>query len=211
MANRRKKTSEGETFDERGVHRDPIRQFAKWFGEAVEAVPQLPNAVTLSTATKDGKPSARVVLMKSFDEDGFVFFTNYGSRKGKELTTNPRAELLFYWPELHRQVRIEGTVEKTSEQESDDYFQTRPRESQVSAWASSQSGVVKNRKELEKRFHEFDRRYGNRRVPRPPHWGGYRLRPRRIEFWQGRENRLHDRLVYLLRGGKTWALQRLAP
>ena len=204
-------TSAEKILDEQSALRDPIKQFAEWFDEALAAVPHLPNAMTLATATKDGKPSARVVLLKSFNEDGFSFYTNYNSRKAEELAKNPRAELMFYWPELSRQVRIEGTVEKTPEQESDDYFQTRPRDSQISAWASSQSAVIRSRQELEKRFQEIEKQYENEIVPRPPHWGGYRLKPRKIEFWQSRESRLHDRLLYVLQGDGAWALQRLAP
>jgi len=202
---------EEETLDEQSVHRDPIKQFAEWFDEATAAVPSFPNAAILATATEDGKPSARVVLLKSYDADGFVFYTNYTSRKAEELKCNPQAELLFYWPELKRQVRIEGMVEKTSEQESDDYFQSRPRDSQIGAWASSQSAVIPNRQELEKRFKEIEKRYENQRITRPPQWGGYRLKPRKIEFWQSRESRLHDRLVYILKDDRTWMLQRLAP
>ncbi len=204
-------TSVEKILDEQHALRDPIKQFAEWFDDALAAVPYLPNAMTLASATKDGKPSARVVLLKSFDEDGFVFYTNYSSRKAEELGRNPRAELMFYWPELKRQIRIEGTVEKTSEQESDEYFQTRPRDSQISAWASAQSAVLGSRQELEKRFQEIEKRYENKIVPRPPHWGGYRLKPQKIEFWQSRENRLHDRLLYVRRGDRAWALQRLAP
>lgn len=204
-------TSAEKILDEQRVPRDPIKQFAEWFDDALAAVPYLPNAMTLATSTKDGRPSARVVLLKSFNEDGFVFYTNYSSRKAEELARNPRAELMFYWPELNRQVRIEGTVEKTPEQESDDYFQTRPRDNQISAWASSQSAVIRSRQELEKRFQEIEKKFENEIVPRPPHWGGYRLKPQKIEFWQSRENRLHDRLLYVLQGNGAWALQRLAP
>lgn len=166
--------------------------------------------MTLATATKDGQPSARIVLLKSFDERGFVFFTNYHSRKGKDLAENPSACLLFYWPQVWRQVRIDGAVEKVSEKESADYFQTRPLGSRLGAWASNQSEVIENRDVLEENYAELEKRFGED-VPCPPHWGGYRLRPIEIEFWQGRENRLHDRLRYRLRRDGTWLIERLAP
>lgn len=166
--------------------------------------------MTLATAGKDGQPRARIVLLKSFDESGFVFFTNYHSRKGNELADNARACLLFYWAPVWRQVRIEGTVEKVSEAESDEYFHSRPLGSKLGAWASNQSEAVTSRKELDERFEEFSLRFSDN-VPRPPHWGGYRVKPAVIEFWQGRENRLHDRLVYTRRSDGGWHIERLAP
>lgn len=166
--------------------------------------------MTLATATKDGVPCARIVLMKSFDERGFVFYTNYNSRKGAELAENPRACLLFYWSALWRQVRIEGTIEKVSEEESEQYFHSRPLGSQIGAWASNQSHPIESRAVLEARFKEFDSKFGDN-VPRPPYWGGYRVEPEVIEFWQGQENRLHDRLRYTLQADGSWIIDRLNP
>jgi pyridoxamine 5'-phosphate oxidase len=194
------------------VDANPIRQFQKWYDEvrAAGVSEQDATSMTLATASKEGPPSARIVLLKGVDQNGFVFYTNYQSRKGRELDENPQACLLFYWPKVWRQVRIEGTVEKVSAAESDDYFQTRPLGSKLGAWASNQSEVVDHRKTLEGRFAETERRFGED-VPRPPHWGGYRLTPNAIEFWQGRENRLHDRLRYCLQEDGTWAIERLGP
>jgi len=166
--------------------------------------------MTLATATSDGTPDARIVLLKSFDDSGFVFYTNYQSRKARELSESPRACLLFYWASLWRQVRIEGTVEKISEAESDAYFQSRPLGSQLGAWASDQSEVVETREILEARFEELQKRFGEN-VPRPPHWGGYRVKATVIEFWQGQDNRLHDRLRYKLRQDGNWTIERLGP
>jgi pyridoxamine 5'-phosphate oxidase len=166
--------------------------------------------MTLATADKDGQPCARIVLLKSFDEGGFVFFTNYNSRKGSELADNSRACLLFYWAPLWRQVRIEGAVEKVSAAESDEYFHSRPLGSKIGAWASNQSQAVTSRNELDERFEELSLKFADH-VPRPPHWGGYRVKPDVIEFWQGRENRLHDRLVYTRESDGNWRIERLAP
>ena len=166
--------------------------------------------MTLATADKDGRTSARIVLMKSFDDQGFVFYTNYNSRKGQDFEDNPRACLLFYWSQLWRQVRIEGEVEKVSAAESDEYFHSRPLGSKIGAWASDQSQPVESREQLEKRFEEFDLKFADN-VPRPPHWGGYRVKPNIIEFWQGRENRLHDRLRYTLQTDGGWLIERLGP
>lgn len=166
--------------------------------------------MTLATADKDSRPSARIVLLKSFDEQGFIFYTNYDSRKGQELAENSRACLLFYWSPLWRQVRIEGVVDKVSEAESDEYFDSRPLGSKLGAWASDQSQPVGSRDQLEKQFEEFNSKFADQ-VPRPAHWGGYRLRPDVIEFWQGRENRLHDRLRYNLQADGSWLIERLAP
>ncbi len=194
------------------VDENPIRQFERWFQElpARGVSEQDAISMTLATATKDGWTSARIVLLKSFDDEGFVFYTNYNSRKGEELAENPRACLLFYWSPVWRQVRIEGSVEKVSEEESDQYFHSRPLGSKLGAWASNQSEVIGSREELEKRFDELGWEFGDN-IPRPPHWGGYRVRPERIEFWQGRENRLHDRLRYRLLEDGTWLIERLGP
>jgi len=194
------------------VDPNPINQFAKWFQElpAAGVNEQDSISMTLATSTKEGWPSARIVLMKSFDDQGFVFYTNYNSRKGVELSDNPRACLLFYWPQLWRQVRIEGRVERVSADESDQYFHSRPLGSKTGAWASDQSQPIETREELEKRFEEFDLKFADN-VPRPPHWGGYRVKPEAIEFWQGRENRLHDRLRYTKQPDGNWLVERLAP
>jgi pyridoxamine 5'-phosphate oxidase len=194
------------------VDPNPIRQFERWFRElpAAGVNEQDATSMTLATAAKDGQPRARIVLLKSFDESGFVFFTNYHSRKGGDLAANARACLLFYWAPLWRQVRIEGTVEKVSEAESDEYFHSRPLGSKIGAWASNQSEAVTSRKELDERFEEFSLKFSDN-VPRPSHWGGYRVKPGVIEFWQGRENRLHDRLVYTREGDGAWRIERLAP
>jgi pyridoxamine 5'-phosphate oxidase len=194
------------------VDRNPIKQFAKWYDElrAHGVSEQDAISMTLATATKVGEPDARIVLLKSFDDAGFVFYTNYESRKGKELDENPRACLLFYWSKVWRQVRIEGSVDQVSEEESEDYFQTRPLGSKIGAWASNQSEVVESRDALEQRYADLSERYGED-VPRPPHWGGYRIQPEVIEFWQGRDNRLHDRLRYSLQEDGTWLIERLGP
>jgi pyridoxamine 5'-phosphate oxidase len=190
---------------------DPFRQFDAWLDDAFKASLPDPNAMTLSTVGADGQPAARVVLLKGFNHDGFVFHTNYESRKGRELTENPRAAACFWWSELDRQVRIEGTVQRLSNEESDAYFETRPRESQLAAWTSQQSRTLKDREELEQRFAEVTSRYKNKRVPRPPHWGGFRIRPTVIEFWQGRRQRLHDRLCYRRDAQGGWVRKRLSP
>jgi pyridoxamine 5'-phosphate oxidase len=190
---------------------NPVAQFESWLAEARANGVSEQDAIsmTLATASSDGTPCARIVLMKSVDDEGFVFYTNYQSRKGQELSQNSRACLLFYWAQLWRQVRIEGSIEKVSEAESEQYFQSRPLGSRIGAWASNQSRTIENRGELEKRFEEFSAKFGDH-VPRPPHWGGYRLKPNRIEFWQGQENRLHDRLLYT-RQDDVWLIERLAP
>lgn len=196
--------------DESDADRDPIEQFRKWFDEALAADLHEPNAMTLATATPDGKPSARVVLLKGFDARGFVFYTNYEGRKGRELAENPRAALVFYWGELERQVRVEGRVWRVLEEESDAYYASRPRGSRLGAWASAQSRSVERRELVEERLRELEREYTGREVPRPPFWGGYRVEPEEIEFWQGRENRLHDRLVYRW-SSDGWRIERLQP
>jgi len=196
--------------DESSVSADPILEFARWFEEAIKAELHEPNAMTLATATADGAPSARIVLLKGFDERGFVFFTDYRSRKGTELAENPRAALVFYWPELERQVRITGSTTETDRPESEAYFRTRPRGSRLGAWISHQSQVIAGRQQLDERVPELERRYPGDDVPLPPYWGGFRLRPDSIEFWQGRASRLHDRIRYV-RDGDRWRIERLSP
>ena len=189
---------------------DPINQFSLWFNESLELGLLDANAMSLATSTPDGKPSNRIVLLKSFDDKGFIFYTNYNSRKGLELISNPFASLLFYWEELSRQVRIEGKAEKLSSAESAEYFSSRPIESRLGALASAQSTVIKNREELEKRYEELEKLYAEQVIPKPEHWGGFRILPEKIEFWQGRPNRLHDRIVFY-RNGNLWEKKRLAP
>ncbi len=191
------------------AERDPIRQFENWFEDARRARLPLPNAMTLATVGRGGAPAARVVLLKGIERGGFVFYTNYRSRKGLELEARAAACLVFLWSELERQVRVEGTVEKVTAEESDAYYATRPLGARISAWASPQSDRVADRSVLEKSFTERKRQYGEQ-PPRPPHWGGYRLIPQSIEFWQGRADRLHDRLHYRRAGG-AWVIERLAP
>ena len=200
-----------EGLDETLIDRDPIKQFQLWFNDAVEAKIYLPEAMTLATATPDGKPSARMVLLKQVDQDGFVFFTNYNSAKAAQLDANPHAALVFYWSKLDRQVRVEGSVVRTSAEESREYFCTRPRESQIGAWASEQSAVISGRDVLEQRARELDERYLDREIDCPEHWGGYRLRPERIEFWKSRVGRLHDRILYQRGSVDEWTISRLAP
>ena len=191
------------------VDKNPIKQFAKWYKTVLKSGLKEPTAMTLATASKGGVPSARTVLLKGYDEKGFLFFTNYGSRKGRELSENPFAELLFYWMDLRKQVRISGRVEKISKEESKKYFKTRPLNSQIGAWASRQSEIIPDRKFLEEKYKEYSEKY-KEDVPLPPFWGGFRLIPERFEFWQGRENRLHDRICYLKKNGE-WEIMRLAP
>jgi len=190
---------------------NPLSLFEKWFKEALKAQVLDANAMALTTVSPQGRPSARMVLLKGYDPKGFVFFTNYQSHKGRDLQRKPAAGLLFFWPQLGRQVRIDGPVEKVPDWESDEYFQTRPRGSQLSAWASDQSKVILHREALEKRMRELEKRYEKGLIPRPPHWGGYRLSPETIEFWKGRLNRLHDRMVYHRKAGGGWKRERLAP
>ena len=199
-----------EGLDEKTIDRDPIKLFQRWFEDAIAAKLPMPDAMTLATATPDGKPSARMVLLKQVDHDGFVFFTNYRSAKAEQLDANPFAALVFYWAQLDRQVRVEGSVTRTSEQESRDYFRTRPRESQIGAWASAQSQVISGRDVLEQHAQELEALYCDRDVDCPEHWGGYRLKPERIEFWKSRVGRLHDRILYQRDAG-GWTITRLAP
>lgn len=196
---------------EQDVHADPIQQFTAWFDEALKAQLIDANAMTLATASPSGEPAARIVLLKAADADGFVFYTNYDSAKGRDLAANPRASLLFFWSELERQVRITGAVTKTSAEESDTYFHSRPVESQIGASSSPQSRPVADRSELENRYAEVAAKFKDTIVPRPSSWGGYRLTPERIEFWQGRKSRLHDRLLYTRQADGSWSRSRLAP
>jgi pyridoxamine 5'-phosphate oxidase len=189
---------------------DPIAFFERWFGEARAAGIYLPESMTLATATPDGVPAARMMLLKDVDQRGFVFFTNYASRKGRELLANRQAALVFHWAVLQRQVRVEGTVERLPQAQSEAYFQTRPRGSRIGAWASRQSAELSSRAELDGRVKEYERRFAGQDVPLPPFWGGFRLTPAAIEFWQGRINRLHDRIRYT-RTGTGWAVTRLQP
>ena len=204
-------TNNVEGLDELLIDRDPIRQFQSWFNDAIAAKAPMPDAMSLATVTPDGRPTARMVLLKQVDADGFVFFTNYQSSKARQLEINPYAALVFYWPQLERQVRVEGKCVKTSAEESAAYFKTRPRESQIGAWASPQSDVISAREILEQRAHELAEQYCDREIDCPAHWGGFRLKPDRIEFWKGRVGRLHDRMLYELQPDETWTIKRLAP
>ena len=192
------------------VDQNPIQQFKRWFTDALNAQLYEPNVMTLATADPYGKPSARIVLLKGFDENGFHFYTNYDSKKGHDLKQNPQAALVFFWPELERQVRIEGMVSKLDPQISTDYFHSRPKGSQVGAAASPQSQVIESREALEQQVIELKKQYEDLEVPRPEHWGGYLVEPQRVEFWQGRPSRLHDRICYDLVEG-VWIISRLAP
>ena len=193
------------------LHSDPLQQFGAWFAAALAANIRDANAMSLATATTDGKPSVRIVLLKAFDEHGFVFFTNYDSEKGRQLDANPYAELNLYWPTLERQVRLRGKVERTSREDSAVYFHSRPIGSQLGAWVSKQSETIDARQVLESRLQQMTERYEKGDIPLPPHWGGYRLEPDRYEFWQGRPNRLHDRFRYLRQPNRSWLIERLAP
>ncbi|MGV2830110.1 pyridoxamine 5'-phosphate oxidase [Myxosarcina sp. GI1(2024)] len=194
------------------VASDPIRQFAVWFQQALNAKIREPNAMTLATATPDGKPTARIVLLKGFSARGFVFYTNYQSVKAKQLTANPYAALVFLWDKLERQIRIEGEVEKLTAKESDDYFYSRPRASQLGALASNQSEIIANRQVLDENLAALTAKYADAtEIPRPSNWGGFRVIPNQIEFWQGRPNRLHDRLLYSRQANGNWRIDRLSP
>jgi pyridoxamine 5'-phosphate oxidase len=193
------------------LHSDPLQQFGAWFAAALAANIRDVNAMSLATASADGKPSVRTVLLKGFDERGFAFFTNYDSQKGREIDANPHAELVFYWVQLERQLRISGTVERTSREDSAAYFHSRPVGSQLGAWVSKQSEVIDARQVLESRLTQITERFEGSDVPLPPHWGGYRVKPDMFEFWQGRPNRLHDRFRYSRQADGTWLIDRLAP
>ncbi|MDR6782542.1 pyridoxamine 5'-phosphate oxidase [Pedobacter africanus] len=195
---------------EQDVDQNPMVQFGKWFNAAVDALLYEPNVMTLATADRFGKPTARIVLLKGYDENGFVFYTNYESKKGQDLLENPQAALVFFWPELERQVRIEGLVSKVDAQTSADYFHSRPVGSQIGAMASAQSRVLENRQLLEDKVEELSKTYAGQEIPHPLHWGGYLIEPSHLEFWQGRPSRLHDRIVYDLVDG-SWIINRLAP
>ncbi|ETZ22918.1 pyridoxamine 5'-phosphate oxidase [Pedobacter sp. V48] len=198
------------SLSENDVDRNPILQFKKWFQEAVSSQLYEPNVMTIATSDRFGKPTARIVLLKGIDEDGFVFYTNYESKKGHDLVENPQAALVFFWPELERQVRIEGVVSKVSEETSSEYFHSRPIGSQIGAMASPQSKVISDRESLERKVEQLTTQYADQEIPRPLHWGGYLVEPTHIEFWQGRPSRLHDRIVYDLVEG-SWIINRLAP
>jgi pyridoxamine 5'-phosphate oxidase len=199
-----------QQLNESDVSPSPFIQFEKWFREAVEAKVNEPNAMGLSTISVESKPSSRIVFLRSFNNNSFAFYTNYKSKKGKEINENPYAALLFFWPELERQIRIEGTLHKQTASASDDYFNSRPYESKLGAWTSEQSAVIKNREVLEKEYVKNEKKFTPNNISRPSHWGGYELIPTYIEFWQGRPNRLHDRILYTLKNN-NWKIMRLAP
>jgi pyridoxamine 5'-phosphate oxidase len=199
------------SLEDDGAQANPLDLFAEWLQRAIDSVPGEPNAMTLATATVEGKVSARMVLLRGFDESGFVFYTNYESRKGRDLDENPYASLVFYWGVLQRQVCIAGRVERVSQEQSQAYFKSRPRGHQIGAWTSPQSQIIDSRAELERRAHEFEERFKDEAVPLPPFWGGFRVVPDYIEFWQGRPNRLHDRLRYSRSESGEWTRDRLAP
>jgi pyridoxamine 5'-phosphate oxidase len=198
-----------QTLTKLSVNKNPFKQFERWYQEVLNSDIKEPTAMTLATASKSGAPSVRTILLKEFNENGFVFFTNYESNKGKNLIENPVAEILFYWMDFQRQIRISGKVEKSSRESSEEYFKTRPLKSRIGAWASKQSSEIPNRKYLEKQFAEFEKNYPDE-IPLPPHWGGFRLVSDRFEFWQGRESRLHDRICYKKKND-SWEIVRLAP
>lgn len=201
----------GGLLDESMVDPNPFRQFEKWFEEAVKAEIADPHAMVIATISQGRKPSARVVLLRGFEREGFVFYTNYRSHKGNDILQNPNVAAVFYWNELDRQVRIEGTVEKVDARNSDEYFHSRPRESQLAAWASNQSEVISDRAELDGLFKEYEKRFADQPVPRPENWGGFKIMPLSYEFWQGRPNRLHDRISYVPGKPGEWKIRRLAP
>ncbi len=200
-----------QTLSESDVQSDPMQQFDRWWQEALKSEIEEVNAMTLATASKTGRPSARIVLLKGVEQNGFVFFTNYNSHKGKDIAENPFACLVFFWKELERQVRIEGPIAKVSEGESDAYFNSRPVGSRIGAWASPQSTVITSRAVIEENVTELSKSFAEKEIDRPPHWGGYIVKPELVEFWQGRSNRLHDRIQYKIAENGEWVLERLAP
>jgi pyridoxamine 5'-phosphate oxidase len=202
---------EAAALHRRDLDADPIKQFERWLNDAIAAQQIEPTAMTLATATREGRPSARIVLLKGVDAGGFVFFTNYLSQKGREIEANPNVELVFFWDKIERTVRVHGTVTRTSREVSDAYFHQRPKRSQIGAAASNQSEAVAGREVLETRFAELEKRYESSDVPTPQHWGGFRVNPETIEFWQGRRSRLHDRFRYRRDAGGAWAIERIAP
>ena len=203
-------TNANNELNKTSVDKNPFIQFTKWYESILDSDLNEPTAMMLSTADANGNPSARIVLLKEIDDSGFVFYTNYRSRKGKDLKGNPKAALTFFWDELRRQIRIEGSIKKISRETSKEYFSSRPRESQIGAWVSAQSSVIPNREILENKFDELDEKFGNEEIPLPDFWGGYRLIPSYFEFWQGRENRLHDRICYK-KENDEWKIFRIAP
>lgn len=198
------------SLDDHSVGDSPISFFNKWFNEALEAEVAEVNAMTVATVDADNKPHARIVLLKGITDDNFIFFTNYNSAKGQEIETNPNAALVFFWHELERQVRIECTIEKISAQENDDYFFSRPAGSQIGAWSSPQSSIIERREILDENYQKYQKQFGDN-IPRPEHWGGYKIIPTHIEFWQGRSNRMHDRILFTINEDKQWLKNRLAP
>ncbi len=200
-----------QTLNEESVAASPIQQLEKWLNEAINADVQEPSAMTLSTCTAEGKPSARVVLLKELNKDGLVFFTNYESHKANDIAQNPYCAAVLFWPDLERQVRVEGQAEKVTTEQSDSYFETRPKRSKFGAWTSPQSRVIPNRQYLEQLMLDFEKRLEGKEIKRPSNWGGYIIKPTLVEFWQGRENRLHDRIQYRLTDTKEWVIERLAP
>jgi pyridoxamine 5'-phosphate oxidase len=208
---RLRKEYSSKSLFENEVAGDAILQFKKWWQEAIDSHIEEPNAMTLATATIDGKPSARIVLLKEINNKGFVFFTNYESRKGQQIQSNPNVSLVFFWKELERQVRVEGIIEKIATEESDAYFDSRPKESKIGAWSSPQSQILSGRGTLERDFLKYSEEFNSRNIPRPKHWGGYIVIPALIEFWQGRPARLHDRLQYTIQKDGNWKIERLAP
>ncbi|MDE3235072.1 MAG: pyridoxamine 5'-phosphate oxidase [Bacteroidota bacterium] len=200
-----------QSLNEADVAANPIEQFARWWEDAIKSEIDEVNAMTVATATKEGVPAARIILLKGFDERGFIFFTNYQSAKGNEIADNPQVALLFFWKELERQIRISGTIEKIGAKDSDDYFQSRPAGSRLGAWSSPQSTVIESRQVIEDNYARYEQQFDNGNIPRPPHWGGYLVKPQKIEFWQGRSSRMHDRLLYSLQADGQWKLERLAP
>ena len=200
-----------QTLEESDTAGNPISQFENWWQQALESDIEEVNAMTLATVNANGKPSARIVLLKGFDENGFVFFTNYQSHKGSDINSNPNVSLVFFWKELERQVRIDGIAEAISAAESDIYFNSRPESSKIGAWASPQSTEIENRKVIENNAGKYEAEFNGKEITRPPHWGGYIVKPGKVEFWQGRPSRLHDRIVYMLNGKNEWKKVRLAP